>query len=174
MVVRVGRQVVGGARILVRRSPQDLPLYIERGNWQMVDVLPELELDRHTYCELSKLFLLEEFQNSQVMQMMFACIMRRCTELGADYGFATSSPSAARIHRRTLRRIGVNYTLLSHIEVPTEGEERSDNTSYQQLIMFDDMATPSTGKLRLLKKMGIAVEMPTIETASNSDEVEPA
>ena len=58
MVVRIGRQVVGGARILLKRNPRDPALYIERGGFNLPDALPELDLNSVTYCEISKMFLL--------------------------------------------------------------------------------------------------------------------
>ena len=165
MVIRKKRQVVGGARIIVRRTSDTPPLYIERGGFLMEEALPELAVNLYPYCEISKLYLLDEFQNMETVKQMYRCVVEKFNEMGMRYGFATSSVPAARIHRRSLKGSGANYTLLNHVKVPVDGPERADNRSFQVLSLFDTMEQASPEKLLLLERMS-GVEL--IEKKVNS------
>ena len=153
MIIRSGRQVVGGIRIITRNNTDEPPLYIERGGFDLHKLLPHLELDKNPYCDLSRLFLLEEYRNSEVTRNMYRCIVDCFNRLGMRYGFAASSPAAARVHRRSLMGTGANHYLISNLEIPYGTKGREDNPANEVLNMFDTVSYTEQTRNSFIKKL---------------------
>jgi len=156
LVVRQGRQVIGGVRMVVRRGLQDDFLYMERNGWELSQILPELDLAHNPYCEISKLSLLEEFQNSRITKELYRNVVEKFDELGMVYGFAISSLRAARIHRRSLMHANANHALLSGIKVPLYEGESVENPANRVLNLFDTAPGLLRGKNKLLQRLGLS------------------
>lgn len=88
VVVRLGSQVVGGGRIIIRQSQDDSPLSIEHENFSIAQALPDLKIGNNAYGEISKIFLLEEYQSDSIIHGMYQCITAKLKELRVRFAFA--------------------------------------------------------------------------------------
>ena len=116
LIARLGNQVVGGARIIVRSPRNNQPLPLETDTFNLINELPDLELGNKKYCEYSRFVLLEEFQHSRVPLIMFSRLYEKSRALNLDYGFSSVSSSAARVHIKFCKMLNKDCSLLDDLE----------------------------------------------------------
>ena len=137
MVVRIGDKVIGGGRLIIRKSADDEKLPIEHTEFSIAQALPEFRLDTKGYAEISKLFLLEQYRSESLLEEMFFHLTHQLKKLNLRYGFSIETPPMpkASSHPRRgyrLEHYQINQPLrqLSPVELP----------SYRQLIILEAMA----------------------------------
>lgn len=89
IIIRAGVRVVGGGRVIIRQHANDKPLTIEHERFSIAQALPNLDIGNSAYGEISKLFLLEEYQSDKIIHGMYQCITAKLKELGVRYAFAS-------------------------------------------------------------------------------------
>lgn len=117
VVARKGKQVVGGARFTIKspRNPHRLPM--ERDNFLLEKLFPELKAGEGSYGEYSKLAAQPEF-NGLTLDIT-RCIKRKAIANNVKIIYAISPLSQARNHRITASKAGMSCTIFKNIEVPT-------------------------------------------------------
>ena len=133
LVVRKGRQVVGGARMTVRSPRKEGRLPLEGDDFDLVNVLPELHLENQKYCEFSRVAILPEFQNEGILAKMFQRFYEKCEAMNIRCGFSVAPRPITIMHRRLAREQGYNYTQFKELQLP----ERLTSVVRLHLVMFD-------------------------------------
>jgi hypothetical protein len=134
LVVRKGRQVVAGARMVVCSPRTNRPLAIEVDGFRVRDALPHLNLENEKYCEFSRFVVLEEFQHGDIVAEMFKRLSSRFEAMGVRYGFSAAPSIMMRIHRKICSQQGYRYTKLPEVQLPERPEYESQKLT---LVMFE-------------------------------------
>ncbi len=132
IIVKMGRQVVGGARIIIRHSPNDTPLSIEDERLSICDALANLELKNSAYGEISKLFLLEEYQKNPIINAIYECISAKLKQLGVRYAFANCALPIMTGEKKASKpyRITIHHNFTPNLRA-------ANLPSYQRLTILD-------------------------------------
>jgi len=122
LIARQGNQVVGGVRMQIIEPHSDTKTMINQYGGDAKKTLPNLDLDKKRYCELSRMVIPEEFQNSDVVSGIFSSLLERSLKEHIDYGLLIGMKSALRVHRKIFNRLGVDVSCIDKINVPDAEE----------------------------------------------------
>lgn len=111
-------KVVGGARLTVSSPSNRIALSFEEPDFMVRDVLPELELENKTYCEVSRLAISPEQRFTYCLEKMILQITQKAIDNGAKYLFNIAPMIQARWYRRIHNNMGCFYVINKDIEVP--------------------------------------------------------
>lgn len=122
LILRVGRQCVGGVRMIVRtpRSRKLLPM--EQAGVSLQDALEGVNLRRVNYCEISRLARLPEYRGFEYTLGVHYHLRRKALAHDVRYAFILSPGSNARMYRRTIVNEPEPYLILDHVSVPEKEE----------------------------------------------------
>lgn len=107
LIVRNKLQIVGGARIILRPNSNAPRLPIELAGWEIAEFLPVKFLHRQGYAEISRLFLLEEYQHAENYTAMARAIIKRMKLRKLHYGCLVSSIGASQLYHKALASNGI-------------------------------------------------------------------
>ena len=122
MIASQNTLCVGGARILVKQEMGDLLLPMESEDFILEELLPDLELHKHTYGEFSRLAIIPEFRKAEVIRMFYRRLNAHAIECGMQYVFAVAPMSQARGYRRAYRAMGLKYDIVRDVVIPDREE----------------------------------------------------
>jgi hypothetical protein len=119
MVVRMGNQVVGGARINTRtpRKPTLLPLEID--DFRLEHHFPQLRRKQLSYGQACSMVLLPEFRGGDIVREMVKRVCTKGVALNLAVLFATCPLSNARLYKKACVSVGlVDTQVHMDIELP--------------------------------------------------------
>ena len=122
LILRVGRQCVGGVRMIIRtpRSRKGLPM--EQAGVSLENALEGVNLKRISYCEISRLARLPEYRGFEYTLGVHCHLRRKALAHDVRYAFILSPGSNARMYRRTIVNEAEPYHILDHVKVPEKEE----------------------------------------------------
>jgi len=120
LVAREGATVVGGMRITGRHPhlPQLLP--IEDEGLTLQQVLPQLELSHHAYCQWSRLAILPDYRTTGTLRQFCAEMIDTSRELGYAFSFLVAGMNRSRLYKRLYSVLGYGYEILDGVKIPIE------------------------------------------------------
>jgi len=121
-IARVGRQVIGGVRIVGCTPQQCLPLENHYDDFNQQ--LPQLHLRDYGYCQWMRLTLTREtpIPAKKLHADFFLALALATNELGYRYGFCVSSKLHQRLYKQTFSRIGYRHSACANVLVDNEKE----------------------------------------------------
>lgn len=102
---------VGGVRITVQDPYSRLMLPMEMDQFRLEHLLPDLELHKSTYAEISRLILLPEYRDGEVTKRIYREVNRKCRQLGVNYLFAITPYIQARRYLLSSKQLGFNIKM---------------------------------------------------------------
>lgn len=118
LIARKGRQVVAGIRMLIRTPRSTKPLQIEADGIDLQNALPELHLDRVSYCELSRFARLPDYRGGDFAIQINRALKRKAIAHGVKYGFMLAPVSQTRSYRVINRHEGEEYVICDQVPIP--------------------------------------------------------
>jgi hypothetical protein len=118
LILRRGNMCVGGARLTVKGPRQTGYLPMEEKGFVLSEIIPEIAQKELKYSEVSRLAVLSEFSGNEVTKHMFWHLNRKRMALGVPYVFCIASPIQVRLYRRHATSVGIDFSVLNHIQVP--------------------------------------------------------
>nr|AAO64420.2 long chain N-acyltryptophan synthase [uncultured bacterium CSL1] len=129
LVARQGNLCIGGLRLTISTPQNTVSLPLETEDFQLCDLVPELELHDKTYAELSRYAVLPDFQGPEIYFEGSRRLFARALAQGVEYAFAISPLGQARNYRRTATALGLGCEIRKNIEVP-------DRDNYEGIKMY--------------------------------------
>ncbi|MDX1975759.1 MAG: GNAT family N-acyltransferase [Rickettsiales bacterium] len=120
MVARIDNHVVGGCRLTF--SEKDALLPMEKPDFSLASLMPDLKLDQASYVEVSRMAILPEYQNSTVMLELSRQLLKRAASNKARYAFTLSPIPLARNYRKAASLFGLKWEILLDTKVPEREE----------------------------------------------------
>lgn len=118
LVVRSGKLVVGGVRMLIRSPRINKPLQIEADGINLQEYLPQLQLEHNSYCEISRLALLPEFRGIDTSICIYRVLKRKAVAHKVKYGFVLAPYSQIRNYRLMSKIEGEDYVTCENVPIP--------------------------------------------------------
>lgn len=118
LVARKDKLVVAGVRMLIRSPRSNKPLQIEADGIDLRHELPELNLEKVSYCELSRFARLPEYRGGDFAIQINRALKRKAIAHGVKYGFMLSPRSQARSYRLINQHEGEEYVICDHVPIP--------------------------------------------------------
>lgn len=118
LVVRKGRLVVAGIRMVIRMPRSRKPLQIETDGIDLRKELPELHLERTPYCEFSRFACLPEYRGADMFVRIYRALKRKAIAHRLRYGFVLAPHSQIRNYRMMSRFEGEEYIIREDVPVP--------------------------------------------------------
>ena len=109
--------------------------------------VPELELDKHTYAEYSKLILLPEYRSGNVSQRMYQHLNCKARQQGVRYVFVIANRLHARLYINSYRKLGYHVTMLKNVVIPARVNAQYNGVA-ECIIMLDMQPDDSTNTQR--------------------------
>jgi hypothetical protein len=144
---------LGGGRLIIHEVDSGLLLPIETDNFRLINIFPELGLDRCKYAALSRVAIINECRNGQYSKELYRQLTIKSYSLGLSYVFCVTKMQLARASRINLRKIGLPFEIKTEIKVPDlptyEGHQmflslidltKVSTTEYQELEKVEDFA----------------------------------
>jgi hypothetical protein len=122
MVARSGNHCIGGGRLTFTMVKNRTLLPMEKDDFSLADVLPELDLAKESYVEISRMAILPEYQNSVVMLELSRQLLKHSAEKKARYAFTLAPAKFARDYRKAANLIGLEWKILTDIAIPDREE----------------------------------------------------
>lgn len=119
-IARVGRRVIGGARMVMSLPNKRMKLPLEEENFIMKDLFPELELDKKGYFEIGRFAVRTGYRDAHISRSIANVLFSNAILNDCFYQFIVSSLNLFRNHRMIVYRLGFSHELLEHINVPTK------------------------------------------------------
>ncbi len=88
----------------------------------MRETFPELPVDEVMSCEVSRLAILPEYQNSVVMMEIIRMLIKRASERKVRYAFNMAPTMLARNYRKVLGLFGLTWEIRKDITIPDREE----------------------------------------------------
>ncbi len=120
--MRLGRQCVGGVRMILRTPRSRLKLPMEAAGVDIRHALPGIDLTYQTYGEISRMARLPDYRGFEYTLEVHQHLRRKAHALGMRYGFMLSPASNARMYRRVGQMTQDSYHVLEHVNVPQKEE----------------------------------------------------
>lgn len=122
MVARQGLQCIAGGRLTISSpyNPHVLPM--EKDDFRLADLLPDLNLGRRTYGEFSRLAILPEFRAGNVFPEIARRFIRKAIAEGVEYAFNIAPVPLARNYRHAVQLFGVQWDIRTDVPVPDREE----------------------------------------------------
>lgn len=110
LVMRKGKQVIGGVRLVINspRKPQRLPM--EEKGCQLDVYFPDIKTKEKSYCEASRIIIIPELTSFEAGKAMLAHIYRKAQASGVYYVFTMASSAEERTYMRYSRLLGYTCT----------------------------------------------------------------
>jgi|GEM_PF-1665077 len=118
LIARKDKLVVAGIRMLIRSPRSNKPLQIEADGIDLRHHLPDLCLDRVSYCELSRFARLPEYRGPEFAVQINRALKRKAIAHGVKYGFVLSPRSQARSYRLINQHEGESYVICDQVPIP--------------------------------------------------------
>lgn len=122
LIMRLGRQCVGGVRMILRTPRSRTLLPMEAAGVDLHDALPGINLEYQTYGEISRMARLPDYRGFNYTLLIHGHLRRKAHALGMRYGFMLSPAANARMYRRVGHMTRDGYHVLEHIHVPQREE----------------------------------------------------
>lgn len=122
MVARKGLQVIGGGRLTICPPSRPLAMPMENADFKLTEVFPELNLDKHTYGEFSRLAILPEYRAGSVFPELAKRFIRKAVAEGVDFAFNMAPVPLARSYRQAMQVFGLNWNIRNDLVVPDREE----------------------------------------------------
>lgn len=118
LVVRKGKQVIGGVRLVISspRKPQTLPM--EEKGCQLDLHFPDIKIKEKSYCEASRIIIIPEFARFEIGKAMLAHIYRKAQVCSVHYVYTMASASEERTYMRYSRLLGYTCNKVLTNDVP--------------------------------------------------------
>lgn len=122
MVARQGLQCIAGGRLTISTPNKPQPLPMERHGLILKDAFPELNLDKCSYGEFSRLAILPEFRGGEVFPEIARRFIKKAIASGVDYAFNMAPQPLARNYRQVVQLFGLTWDIRRDIDVPDQEE----------------------------------------------------
>lgn len=123
LVARKGKYVIGGARITTRPPGSAKLLPMEKnGEVDLQALLPELHLSECKYAEFSRLAVDREYLGGALSRLIYQQLNRKSIALRIKHVFAIAPVVQARNYKKTYNAMGLNYKILTNVNVPDREE----------------------------------------------------
>lgn len=142
MIARVGNHVIGGCRLTFSTPETRIHTPMEKSDFDLVNGLPELNLAKESYVEISRMAILPDYQNSVVMLELSRQLLKRGAEQRARYAFTLAPTKLARNYRKAASLFGLDWQILNNIEIP----DRDEYEGIKMVLSMLDMAPVYTRK----------------------------
>lgn len=136
LVVRLKEKCVGGCRLTVCEAGSNRLLPSESEEFRLKNLAPELELDKYSYAEYSRLILLPDYRDGKVSEKIYKQLNRKARQLGVRYVFVIAQKSHARLYISSYRRLGYKVKMLSNVNIPKNINDRYNGVA-ECIIMMD-------------------------------------
>jgi predicted GNAT family N-acyltransferase len=107
LVVRQGKQCVGGARLSIKTPRQPDLLPIEINGFRLEAHFPELGQKELRYAQIGRFCLLPDFRGGTATQLMLWHLYRKSVALGMDVVFGTAPLLNARVYMQNFIAMGL-------------------------------------------------------------------
>ncbi len=138
LIAHVDRLCVGGLRMTFSTPDDPKMLPMEDEQFNLAELLPELDLKNKRYAECTRLTLLPDFRKPEVSFLLRSHLFRHCIQNKMDYLFWISPLSLARSYRQTPMQLGFPCQVRMDIPVP-EREEYEDIKMYLTVVKISDL-----------------------------------
>jgi hypothetical protein len=118
LIMRRGKHVVGGVRLILRTPRSRVPLPMEAAGVDLSQALPGINLAYQTYGEVSRMARLPEYRGFEFTMKIHEQLRRKAQALGMRYGFMVAPASNTRLYRLVGQMTQDSYTVLEHVRVP--------------------------------------------------------
>lgn len=116
MVVRMGNQIVGGARINTKTPRKRNLLPMEINGFRLENYFPQLERKQLSYGQACSMVLLPEFRGGDIVREMVKRVCTKGAALNLAVLFATCPISNARLYKQACVSIGLVDTKV-HLDI---------------------------------------------------------
>lgn len=105
LVLEKKGEVIGGVRITMKKPHSDILLPMESNDYNLNNLLPEMNLENFVYGEFSRLAVLPGFRTEHV-KTIIGMVGNKGRELSAKYLFAIAPSTQARMYRKFEKYFG--------------------------------------------------------------------
>ncbi len=117
-----GDNCIGGIRITVSSPENRMALPTEKDGFQFKTIYDKIEFEDLTYCEATRLAILPDFRNSNVLPMLFEAATKYAIDvLGVEMVFGRAANLQTRIFQTHYRNMGYNLVIRRDIKPPSKG-----------------------------------------------------
>jgi hypothetical protein len=136
MIARIGNHVIGGCRLTFSTPKTRKSTPMEKQDFDLAHGLPELNLSKESYVEISRMAILPEYQNSVVMLELSRQLLKRGAEQKARFAFTLAPAKLARNYRKAASLFGLEWQILNDVKIP----EREEYEGIKMVLSMLDMA----------------------------------
>ena len=122
MVAHQGLHCIAGGRITISSPNHRVALPMEKEDFQIQQLMTDLDLADHTYCEFSRLAILPDFRGGVVFPEMARRFIRKAISEGVEYAFNIAPIPLARSYRQTMQMFGLKWELCPSVKIPEREE----------------------------------------------------
>jgi hypothetical protein len=125
LVVRAGDSVIGGARIVSNKLAEKSSIPLESEGFKMKNIFPDLDLNKHSYCEFGRLAVLPQYRSMALIEDIVLTLIMRAIETKHKYMFAMNPLVQARCYRKICKKLRLlrPYNIHTEIEIPQKPEQ---------------------------------------------------
>jgi N-acyl-L-homoserine lactone synthetase len=117
LIVHKDNQCMGGGRLVIKKD-EDTPLPMESPDFELKNILPELNLKDEKYAELSRVALINELRDGKYSAKMYGAVGDKAKSMGVRYVFASTTKTQARMARIACKNVGLELKILQEVKVP--------------------------------------------------------
>jgi hypothetical protein len=118
LIVKKGKQVIGGARLIITNGNMGVKLPMEEDNFLLKCLFTEYSLYQDSYGEICRVVIAPDFRRRTVLLHIFYHLVSLSKSLSCYYLFSITEITRAILYRRAGKQIGINIEIRSDIEVP--------------------------------------------------------
>jgi Acetyltransferase (GNAT) domain len=137
MVARVGNHVIGGCRLTFSTPKSRTPMPLEKNDFDLGQALPDRNIGKATYMEISRMAILPEYQNSVVMLELSRRLLKYGIEKKARYAFTLAPAKIERNYHKAAALFNLEWQILNDVEIP----DREEYEGIRMALSMLDMAS---------------------------------
>ncbi|MFC6668979.1 hypothetical protein [Marinobacterium aestuariivivens] len=122
LIARDGDCCIGGARISGSTPGDPARLPVESDDFILEELFPELQRQRLSYCQWTRLAILPRYRTTEVLRAQCLALIKGSAELNYGYAFNVTGTVRARLYRRLHKNLGYDYEICDHIHIPADEE----------------------------------------------------
>ncbi len=142
LIARRGRQCIAGGRLTISTPEARKMLPLEKVDFMLADLFPELDLHECTYGEFSRLAILPEFRGGAVFPEIARRFIKRAIDQGVEYAFNIAPQPLARSYRQAVQLFGLSWSVRHDIPVP----DREEYEGIKMVMSVMDLTRFTRGK----------------------------
>jgi len=122
MVARQGLQCIAGGRLTISTPFNHQAMPMEKDDFKLKELMPDLNLAQRSYGEFSRLAILPEFRAGLVFPEIARRFIRRAIAEGVEYACNIAPQPLARSYRQAVQMFGLEWNVRHDVVVPDREE----------------------------------------------------